>query len=46
MLKSSFLDRTIDKCNEPPEEVACVKSIHSFKEKYDELVSKDGTKRF
>ncbi len=44
MLKSSFPDRAIDKWNALPEEVVCVKSIHSFKEKYDEMMSKDGTK--
>ncbi len=26
-------------------EVVCVKSIHGFKEKYDEMMSEDGTKR-
>ena len=43
--KYSFPDRAIDKWNALPEEVVCVKSIHSFKEKYDEMMSKDGTKR-
>ncbi len=43
--KYSFLDRAIDKWNALPEEVVCVKSIHSFKEKCVELMSKDGTKR-
>ncbi len=43
--KYSFPDRAIGKWNALPEEVVCVKSIHSFKEKYDELMSKDGTKR-
>ncbi len=41
----SFPDRAIDKWNALPEEVVCVKSIHSFKEKYDEMMSKYGTKR-
>ncbi len=43
--KYSFPDRAIDKWNALPEEVVCVKSIHSFKEKYDGLMLKDGTKR-
>ncbi len=43
--KYSFPDRAIDKWNALPEEVVCVKSIHSFKEEYDEIMSKDGTKR-
>ncbi len=43
--KYSFPYRAIDKWNALPKEVVCVKSIHSFKEKYDELMSKDGTKR-
>ncbi len=43
--KYSYRDRAIDKWNAIPEEVVCVKSIHSFKEKYDEVMSKDGTKR-
>ncbi len=38
-------DRVIDKWSAIPEEVVCVKSIDSFKEKYDEMMSKDGTKR-
>ena len=42
--KYSFPDRAIDKQNALPE-VVCVKSIHSLKEKYDEMMSKDGTKR-
>ncbi len=42
--KYSFPDRAIDRWNALPE-VVCVKSIHSFKEKYDEMMSKDGTKR-
>ncbi len=37
-----FPDRAIDKWNVLPEKV-CVKSIHGFKEKYDEMVSKYGT---
>ncbi len=40
--KYSFPDRAIGKWNALPEEVVCVKSIHSFKEKYDEM-SKYGT---
>ncbi len=43
--KYSFPDRAIDKFNALPEEVVCAKSIHSFKEKYDESMSKYGTKR-
>ncbi len=43
--KYSFHDRAIDKWNALPEEVVCVKSIHSFEEKYDEIMSKDGTKQ-
>ncbi len=43
--KYSFPDRAIDKWNALPEEVVCVKSIHSLKEKYDEMKSKYGTKR-
>ncbi len=43
--KYSFPDTATDKWNALPEEVVCVKSIHSFKEKYDEMMSKDGTKR-
>ncbi len=42
--KYSFPDRAIDKWNALPEGVVCVKSVHSFKEKVDEMVSKDGTK--
>ncbi len=42
--KYSSPDRAIDKWNALPE-VVCVKSIHSFKEKYDKLMLKDGTKR-
>ncbi len=38
----SFPDRAIDKWNALPE-VVCVKSIHGFKEKYDEMMSKYGT---
>ncbi len=45
MLKISFPDRAIDRWNALPEEVVCVKSIHSFKEKNDEIMSKDGTYR-
>ncbi len=41
--KYSFPDRAIDKWNALPEEVVCVNSIHGFKEKYDEMVSKYGT---
>ncbi len=41
--KYSFPDRAIDKWNALPEEVVCVKSIHDFKEKYDEMKSKYGT---
>ncbi len=41
--KYSFPDRAIDKWNALPEEVVCVKSIHGFKEKYDEMMSKYGT---
>ncbi len=41
--KYSFPDRAIDKWNALPEEVVCVKNIHSFKEKYDDIMSKDGT---
>ncbi len=44
MLKSIFPDRAIDKWNALPG-VVCVKYIHSFKEKYDEMMSKDETKR-
>ncbi len=40
--KYSFPDRAIDKWNALPE-VVCVKSIHGFKEKYDEMMSKYGT---
>ncbi len=43
--KYCFPDRAIDKWNALPEEVVCIKSIHSFKEKFDEMMSKDGTKR-
>ncbi len=43
--KYSFPDRAIDEWNALPEEVVCVKSIHTFKEKYDKIMSKDGTKR-
>ncbi len=43
--KYSFPDRAIDKWNALAEEVVCVKSIHSFKEKYKEITSKYGTKR-
>ncbi len=43
--KYSFPDRAIDKWNALPEEVVCIKCIHSFKENYDELMSKDGKKR-
>ncbi len=43
--KYSFPDRAIEKWNALPEEVVCVKSIHGFKEKYDEMMSKYGTKR-
>ncbi len=43
--KYSFPDRAADKWNALPEEVVCVKSICGFKEKYDEMMSKDGTKR-
>ena len=43
MLKISFPDREINKWNALPEEVVCVKSIHSFKEKSDVLMSKDET---
>ncbi len=44
MLRSTvFLIRAIDKWNALPEEVVCVKSIHGFKEKYDEVMSKYGT---
>ncbi len=41
--KYNFPDRAIDKWNALPEEVVCVKSIHGFKEKYDEMMSKYGT---
>ncbi len=41
--KYSFPDRAIDKWNALPGEVVCVKSIHGFKEKYDEMMSKYGT---
>ncbi len=37
--KYSFPDRPIDKWNALPE-VVRVKSIHGFKEKYDEMMSK------
>ncbi len=40
--KYSFPDRAIDEWNALPEEVVCVKSIHGFKEKYDEMMSKYG----
>ncbi len=40
--KYSFPDWAIDKWNALPE-VVCVKSIHGFKEKYDEMMSKYGT---
>ncbi len=40
--KYSFPDRAIDKWNALPE-VVCVKSIHDFKEQYDEMKSKYGT---
>ncbi len=42
--KYSFPDRAINRWNALPE-VVCVKSIHSFKEKYDDMMSKDGTER-
>ncbi len=45
VVKYSIPDRAIDKWNTLPGEVVCVKSIHSFKEKYDEMVSKYETKR-
>ncbi len=35
--KYRFPNRVIDKWNALPEEVLCVKSIHGFKEKYDEI---------
>ncbi len=40
--KYSFPDRVIEKWNALPE-VVCVNSIHGFKEKYDEMMSKYGT---
>ncbi len=43
--KYSFPDRAIDKWNALPEEVVCVNHIYWFKEKYDEMMPKDGTKR-
>ncbi len=43
--KYSFPDRAKDKWSALPEEVVCVRSIHSFQEKYDDMMSKDGTKR-
>ncbi len=43
--KYSFLDRAINKWNALPEVVVCVKSIHGFIEKYEEIMSKYGTKR-
>ena len=43
--KFSFSDKTIDQWNILPEEIMCVKIIHSFKEKYGKLVSKDGTQQ-
>ncbi len=43
--KYSFPDRAIDEWNALPEEVVNVKSIHSFKEKYNDMMSKDRTKR-
>ncbi len=43
--KYSFPDRAIDKWNALPVEVVCAKSIHSFREKYDEMMSKYETKR-
>ncbi len=36
--KYSFPDREICKWNELTEVVVCVKSIHSFKENYDEMM--------
>ncbi len=38
--KISFVDRPIDQWNALPEQFVCVcvKNIHSFKEKYDELM--------
>ncbi len=45
--KYSFPDREIDKWNAlaARRSSVCVKSIHGLKEKYDEMISKYGTKR-
>ena len=43
--KYSFPNRAIDQWNALPEEVVCAKSIHKFKEKYDNWILKDGTIR-
>ncbi len=40
--KYSFPDRATYKWNALSEEVVCVKSIHSFKEKYDAMMKKKG----
>ena len=43
--KFSFPNRAVDRWNSLPEEVVCAKSIHKFKEKYDNWILKDGTIR-
>ena len=43
--KYSFPNRAIEQWNALPEEVVCAKSIHKFKEKYDNWILKDGTIR-
>ena len=43
--KFSFPTRSIEKWNALPEEVVCAKTIHSFKEKYDQMEKADVTPR-
>lgn len=43
--KFSFPTRTIEKWNALPEKVVCAKTIHSFKERYDQMKQADGTPR-